>query len=199
MRSASASTHLAGRGATISDTGTERRRAIHDALVRLADGDRSAFDTLIDELWPIILSFSERGVGKSADAEDVAQEVFYRICARIADFDRTRDGLSWAFGIASYEILTHRKRLQRRREVSDADALENHLDATASPEGALLEQELSRALEEVMGGLTAEDREALGLGTRGVADGPASPKARKRKQRILLRLRDLFRSIYADT
>jgi len=89
--------------------------------------------------------------------------------------------------------------LQRRREVSHADALENHLDATASPEGALLEQELSRALEEVMGGLTAEDREALGLGTRGVADGPASPKARKRKQRILLRLRDLFRSIYADT
>src|SRR5215475_10928006 len=100
-----------------------RRKAIHDAMVRLSDGNRSAFDVLLDELWPVIVSFIERGVGPSADAEDVAQEVFYRVCSRIADFDPSRDGLSWAFGIASYEIMTHRKRAQRRREVSDESSL----------------------------------------------------------------------------
>ncbi|HEX5099319.1 MAG TPA: sigma-70 family RNA polymerase sigma factor [Polyangiaceae bacterium] len=168
-------------------------------MVRLSDGDRTACDALIDELWPIILSFAERGVGKSADAEDVAQEVFYRICSRIADFDRSRDGLSWAFGIASYEIMTHRKRLQRRREVDASEVLESQVDTTASPEGALLERELARALSELVGNLTAGDREALGLGARGVADGPATPKARKRKQRVLLRLRDLWRSLHADS
>jgi RNA polymerase sigma-70 factor (ECF subfamily) len=70
------------------------RKAIHDALVRLSDGDRTAFDVLLDQLWPVILSFARRGVGPGADAEDIAQEVFFRICSRITDFDRTRDGLS---------------------------------------------------------------------------------------------------------
>jgi len=55
-----------------------RRKVIHQAMVRLADGDRTAFDTLLDELWPVVLSFAQRGVGGGADAEDIAQEVFYR-------------------------------------------------------------------------------------------------------------------------
>lgn len=71
-----------------------RRTATHEAVVRLADGDREPFAVLVDELWPMILSFVERGIGRGADAEDVAQDVFLKICSRIADFDRTRDGLS---------------------------------------------------------------------------------------------------------
>jgi DNA-directed RNA polymerase specialized sigma24 family protein len=52
-----------------------RRKAIHEAMVRLSDGDRAAFDVLLDELWPVIAAFAERGVGRGADAEDIAQEV----------------------------------------------------------------------------------------------------------------------------
>ena len=115
-----------------------RRKVIHHAMVRLSDGDRTAFDVLLDELWPVLLSFAERGVGRGGDAEDVAQEVFYKICSRIADFDRSRDGLSWAFGIASYEIMTHRRRLQRRREVLDEASVTEQLDGSASQEEQLL-------------------------------------------------------------
>lgn len=166
--------------------------------MRLADGDRRAFDVLLDELWPVLLSFAARGVGPGADAEDVAQEVFYRICARSADFDRTRDGVSWAFGIASYEILTHRKRMKRRREVHDETALGGQVDRAASQEAALEEAELARALEQAVGALTDEDREALGLAPGMSGAGPATPFARKRKQRALDRLRELWRSIHGD-
>ncbi len=101
-----------------------RRRAIHDAMVRLADGERSAVSRLVDELWPVILAFAQGGVGHEQDAEDVAQDVFLRICSRISNFDRTRDGLSWAFGIAAFEIMTVRRRRQRRSEaVAAAPAL----------------------------------------------------------------------------
>src|SRR5690349_17015375 len=109
-----------------------RRKAIHDAMVRLSDGDRSAFDLLLDELWPVILSFAERGVGRGADAEDTAQEVFFKICSRIADFDRSRDGLSWAFAIASYEVMTCRRRQKRRREVNNEAAVAAQLDDSES-------------------------------------------------------------------
>lgn len=171
-----------------------RRTAIHEAMVRLADGDRSAFDVLLDALWPVILAFAQRGVGRSADAEDVAQEVFYRICARIADFDRSRDGLSWAFGIASYEIRTHRRRLSRRREV-EGDTSE-HLDGSASQEEQLAARELALALEQAVGALTREDRVALGL-----EEGPgeaAGATLRKRKQRALDRLRAIWRQIHGE-
>ncbi len=175
-----------------------RRTAIHDAMVRLSDGDRSAFDVLLDELWPVILSFAERGVGRGADAEDIAQEVFFRISSRIADFDRSRDGLSWAFGIASYEVMTHRKRAQRRRETNDDSSLATTLDPGASPEAMLVERELVLAFEHAVGALTDEDRAVLGLVAVAPVDGPASPATRKRKQRALDRLRSIWRSIHAD-
>jgi RNA polymerase sigma factor (sigma-70 family) len=175
-----------------------RRKAIHDAMVRLSDGDRSAFDVLLDELWPVILSFARRGLGGTLDAEDVAQEVFMKICSRIADFDRGRDGLSWAFGIVSYEVLTYRKRAQRRREVQDDLALEQAADPDGSQEGVLIERELALAFEQAVGALTEEDREVLGITSQGRLLGPASPAQRKRRQRALDRLRNVWRSIYGE-
>jgi RNA polymerase sigma-70 factor, ECF subfamily len=170
----------------------DRRRSIHEALVRLADGDRSGFSTLMAELWPVILAFAQRGLGQRADAEDVAQEVFVRICGRISELDRDRDGLSWAFGIARYEIMTQRKRTQRRREVSGSRATQE-ADLGPSQEAQLIDRELIAAAEGLVGALSASDREALGLGDDA---GPSGPRMRKRKQRALARLRDLWRSAH---
>jgi RNA polymerase sigma-70 factor (ECF subfamily) len=176
-----------------------RRKIIHDAMVRLADGDRTAFDVLLDELWPVILSFAQRGVGWGADAEDIAQEVFFRICARIADFDRGRDASSWAFGIASHEILTLRRRRQRRREVHDDASLAAQTDAAASQEDLLVNREVALALGDAVGALTEEDRRALGLLPESASNGVTAATLRKRKQRALGRLRDLWRSIHGES
>lgn len=173
-----------------------RRKAIHEAMVRLSDGDRTAFDILVDDLWPVILSFAERAVGQTADAEDIAQEVFYRICARIADFDRKRDGVSWAFGIASYEVMTHRRRLQRLREVSDDHAVAVHVDSSASQEEQLLNRELENAFTQTVGALTEDDRVSLGL-RNGVID-VSGAALRKRKQRAFGRLQGIWRQFYGD-
>lgn len=175
-----------------------RRKAIHEAMVRLSDGERGAFDVLLNELWPIILSFAERGVGLKADAEDVAQEVFSKICFRIADFDKARDGVSWAFGIASYEVMTHRKRTARRREIGDDAAIERIADGRAPQDVGLVEQELVAAFEAAVGALTDADREALGLQSDARADGPVGPALRKRKQRAIERLRKAWESMYGQ-
>jgi len=175
-----------------------RRKAIHDAMVRLSDGDRTAFPMLVDELWPVLLSFARRGVGDETDAEDIAQEVFYRICSRIPDFDPSRDGLSWAFGIARYEIMTHRRRRQRRREVHDETLLPGAEHPAPSQEELMLERELAGMLESTLGALTEDDRRSLGLIGPVVVDGLGGATLRKRKQRALDRLRDLWRSLYGE-
>jgi RNA polymerase sigma factor (sigma-70 family) len=186
-----------------------RRKLIHDAMVRLSDGDRSALQILIDELWPVILAFAQRGIAHpDGDAEDVAQEVFVRICSRISDFDRARDGLSWAFAIAGYEILTHRRRARRRREVPVSHELQRQPDPTASQEDALIQQDLADALADAIGHLTDGDRAALGIGEAPSRDASIAgdvvvgdvqnAAARKRRQRALGRLRTVWRRLHGE-
>lgn len=166
-------------------------------MVRLADGDRSAMNLLVSELWPVVLAFAKRGLGHEQDAEDVAQEVFLRICSRISDFDTTRDGLSWAFGIASYEIMTQRRRRTRRRELSGPHETDLELDPGASQEDIVIRAELAQAMTEIVGAMSDEDRESLGIDRDAAAELPG-PTLRKRRQRALDRLRVAWRRLYGE-
>lgn len=162
----------------------------------LADGDRSAMPVLVKELWPVLLAFAQRGLRDRQDAEDVAQEVFLRICSRISEFDRTRDALSWAFGIATFEVMTQRRRVQRRREKlglpDEADTGESR-----SAEDEALRAELRAVLTEALGHLSAEELGHLGL-DEGAPSTAATPAMRKRRQRALERLRIVWRRIYGE-
>jgi DNA-directed RNA polymerase specialized sigma24 family protein len=144
-------------------------------MYRLYEGDRSAFAPLADALWPVVLAFAQ---GADVEPEDVAQEVFLRLCTRMADYEPGRDAVSWVYGIARYEVLTQRKRRQRRRE--------------EGAEEELVQQDLVDRLTELVGQLTPEDRLALGL----EGEVPGGATQRKRKQRALDRLRALWRSLH---
>lgn len=175
----------------------DRRKAVQEAIVRLSDGDRTAMNGLVQHLWPVLLDFARRGLRHEHDAEDVAQEVFVRICSRISEFDRTRDGLSWAFGIASYEIMTVRRRRQRRREAFDSSILDAQHHPQASQEDALVRAELEDALLQVLGDLSIDDRAHLGL-IAAPQDGATGATLRKRRQRAVERLRTLWRRVYGE-
>jgi RNA polymerase sigma factor (sigma-70 family) len=172
-----------------------RREAIHNAILRLADGDRAAMPGLVEQLWPVLLSYAERGLRDYQAAEDVAQEVLLRISSRISELDRTRDPLSWAFGIATFEIMSQRKRRQRRRETLAVEHVQEPTASVQSVEDAAVQAELHAALTEALGKLSPDDLDHLGFG-EGTPTGAATPAKRKRKQRALERLRTLWRSIY---
>ena len=175
----------------------ERRKSIGDAIVRLADGDRSAMPKLAAELWPVLLAFAQRGLRDPQDAEDVAQEVFVRICSRISEFDPTRDGVSWAFGIAAFEIMTQRRRLQRRRENFSASGVAEVKDVIPSVEDEVIIGELRAVLTDALGQLSAYDLAQLGLGETALS-GAATPAMRKRRQRAIERLRIVWRRLYGE-
>lgn len=153
---------------------------------------------LVEQLWPVLLSYAERGLRDSQAAEDVAQEVLFRISSRISELDRSRDPLSWAFGIATFEIMSQRKRQNRRRETLVGEAVPESTATTPSVEDAVIHAELHAALADALGQLSADDVEQLGLVGPGRL-GPATPAMRKRRQRALDRLRTIWRSIYGQS
>lgn len=161
-------------------------------MVRLAEGDRGAFDAVFAGLWPELLAFVRGAMCGDPDAEDLAQKTLLKIFFRISEFDTGRDGVAWAFGIAIYELRTLRRTRQRRREVS-ADSALPAPDRRPTPEAMAIENDLRRALAESIGELTDADRAVLLPADGG--DATVSPAAwRKRRQRALERLRSVWRN-----
>jgi RNA polymerase sigma-70 factor (ECF subfamily) len=173
-----------------------RRTAVSDALSRLADGDRSAFSVVMTELWPVVFAFVRKTVRESADAEDVAQEVFVKVASRIADYDRSRDGLTWVYAIAAFEVRTHLRRLQRRREVPPLAEDAEPADPMPSPVDLMIEEEISRTLVGALGELSDADQTLLGIGERSADSGLTGTAIRKRRQRALGRLRAVWSKLY---
>lgn len=173
-------------------TEAERHR-IHEAMVRLADGDRGAFATVFEGLWPDLRRFTSRALLAHPDAEDVAQQALLKVFARISDFDTARDGVAWAFGIAAFEVRTLRRKLARRREMA-ADLALGEMATGQTPEEVVIDRDVRMALLEVLGELSEADRQAL-LGNSASGVSPAA--WRKRRQRALERLRGLWRRRHA--
>ena len=181
---------------TILRMDAARRTAISDALARLADGDRSAFSVVMAELWPVILAFVKRAVREVADAEDVAQEVFVKVASRIADYDRSRDGLTWVYAIAAFEIRTHLRRLQRRREAPPLAETGEPADPAPSQIDFMIDEEITRMLTSALGELSEGDRALLGVGESSLDVALTGTAIRKRRQRALSRLRAVWSKLY---
>jgi len=160
-------------------------------MVRFADGERAAFQPLFDALWPVLLAFTSRTLEPTADAEDAAQAAMLKVFSRIADFDRGRDGVSWALGIAGYEVMTVRKQRSRRREAGSG-SFERMEQQGANVEERLLADELREVVRSLVGELPERDRAALAYAFTGAAP-PTDETARKRRFRALERLRSALR------
>jgi RNA polymerase sigma factor (sigma-70 family) len=173
----------------------DQRRQIHDAMVRFADGDRTAFRAVFDGLWPALLGVSARSLPVRADAEDAAQHAMLKIFSRIADMDRSRDGVAWAITIASFEVMTVRRQRQRRRESPD-DALVAAADHEPRADERVWRAQLSDALRTTVGGLAERDQVAIAAWLDEAAPTAATETVRKRRFRAIERLRAAWRNAH---
>ncbi len=152
------------------------RRQLHEAIVGLANGDRARFPEVFAELWPRVLRFVKRTIGEAPDAEDVAQRVLINIFFRIAEFDTSRDGVAWVFGVAAWEVRTHLRQRQRRRETPTSEVTREPETGAPSPETLAIQRDLDAALEDALGALTPAESD----GARAASDsrrttGPCQP------------------------
>jgi RNA polymerase sigma factor (sigma-70 family) len=174
------------------------RQRLSANLVRLAAGEREVFDHVYAALWPPLLALAARLLGNDVDAEDATQEAILKVLGNVDQYDASRDALSWAYAITTFEARTVLKRRSRRREAS---APVPELASTGStPELDAADAELRTQLATAVDLLSDADRQEIaayiGLLSEGGASGSLAPAQRKRRQRALARLKLIWRRLH---
>ncbi|HYC76854.1 MAG TPA: sigma-70 family RNA polymerase sigma factor [Planctomycetota bacterium] len=89
-------------------------------LVRRArDGDAAAFEEIVRLCLPRVLGVARSVVGRAADAEDVAQVVFYKVYRRLDTFREEASFYTWLYRVtvnAANDRLKQRRRDRSRQE-----------------------------------------------------------------------------------
>lgn len=132
-------------------------------LLRLAQaGDREAFDSLVSRHGRMVLSIAKGVTRNTADAEDVAQEVFVRFFRSLKRVDPERPLEPWLVRLTlnAAKSLVGRSPRLREQILPDPEA---QASAGGGPAEALNRQEFSNALGEALNSLADREREVFQL------------------------------------
>src|SRR3954467_3279917 len=89
-------------------------------MLKVRDGDRSAFETLVEKYKQPVINLVARTVGDPTEAEDIAQHVFVQVYKSAHRYEVTAKFSTWLFTIARNLSLNE----IRRRARHPADSLE---------------------------------------------------------------------------
>lgn len=170
------------------------REQLNDNMVRLADGDRKAFDFVYELLWPVIRSFASRLMHDRDLADDMAQQALIKVFYKASTFRADRDALTWALSIAANECRSLLRRSSERAHGLLPDAtLANLISETPSPLEHAEREQLKTLLRELLSELQPHEAETLLIQAWDL-ERPEIPPAtyRKRLQRALKRARALW-------
>jgi RNA polymerase sigma-70 factor, ECF subfamily len=141
----------------------ERERVVRET----AKGETPTFEAIYDEHFAFVWRSARRlGVQESAQ-DDVAQEVFVVVHARLAQFEGRSSIKTWLFGILVHVVRNHRRTIARKQphEAHDDEGrLEFiHDDASRGPHERAVKAEALRTLHAVLDGLDDDKREVFVL------------------------------------
>ena len=129
-------------------------------MARVGRGDQAAVQTLVARKLPRMLQLAQRILNDAAEAEDVAQEVFYRAW---------KQAPNWKPGGARFDTWLHRvalnlcyDRLRRRREQVMAEPPEQ-VDTGPAPDRGLMARDTGVRVTAALGALPDRQREAVVL------------------------------------
>lgn len=115
-------------GSTVAEGAPDLDRLALEA----AGGDKRALGKLCRELQHPIYRLALRMLSDPHDAEDATQEVLVRIVTNLGSFEGRSRFMTWAYTVATRQLLRTRKRLVES-SVRGADAFAAALDAGLGP------------------------------------------------------------------
>ena len=139
-------------------------------VLRVQQGDKSAFDLLVLKYQHRIMHLVNRYVKDPSEAQDVAQDTFIKAYRALADFRGESAFYTWLYRIAintakNYLLSRSRRHFDNEIEVQDAEQVENaaQLKDMDTPENLLMNEQIVKVIKEAIEKLPEEMRIAITL------------------------------------
>jgi len=130
-------------------------------LIRAQDGDDQAFTELMQAYQNPVYNLCFRMLGNQGDAEDAAQETFWRAYQSIKKCDRDKKFATWLLSIAAHHCID----LQRKRRLPILDIedwMEETLpESTPTPENSFVSKVERQRITAMLQQLQPQDRAAI--------------------------------------
>ncbi len=141
--------------------------ADQELVARAASGSREAFDDLVRRHQVSIVSLAHALTNGSADAEDLAQEVFLRAWRSLRGFRGDSTFRTWLHRVAVNVIHSHHGRMSRLRRMfqppsADPDATDP-IEQAADPVNVESDVVMRDAIDKALASLPEELRVAVTL------------------------------------
>lgn len=132
-----------------------------DMLIRAQNGDEEAFTSLVLQYQNPVYHLCYRMLGNAQEAEDAAQETFWRAYQAIRRYDRNRSFATWLLSIAAHYCIDQ----QRKKRITTLD-IEDWMeevipDHTPEPEKQIRENEERQSIQSLLSTLNPQDRAAV--------------------------------------
>lgn len=132
-----------------------------DWLTKALKGDDEAFACLVERYQSPVVHLCYRMLGDASEAEDAAQETFWRAYSALSRYDPDRSFVTWLLSIAAHYCID----LQRKKKLPtlEIDAYEEFdaPDSGPSPEHMMVVTESQQAVRRVLAELAPLDRAAI--------------------------------------
>ncbi len=133
-----------------------------ELMVRGAAGDQDAFRVLVERWQGKVLGFLTRTLGSEAEAEDVAQDTFVRMCRSAGSYRAEGRFASWLFRIAG-NLARSRARRRKIVQFISFDPSKHDVPVAPQVEEEVQRRELREALQQALNKLPKRQREAFVL------------------------------------
>jgi RNA polymerase sigma-70 factor (ECF subfamily) len=133
-------------------------------LRQAQNGDEMAFNEIVETFQTPVFNLCYRMLGTAEEAEDAAQESFWRAYNAIQKYDPARSFATWLLSIAAHYCIDQQRR--RRLPVTEIDEIMEETAADINipnPEHAAVENEHQAQVQELLDTLPELDRAAIVL------------------------------------
>ncbi len=126
-------------------------------------GNEEAYCRLVEHYQKGVFNLCYRMLGNRQEAEDAAQEVFWRAYRALHRYDPTRSFQTWLLSIASHFCIDQQRKRRLNLVEIDTPFEETYHDNSPTPESVYNHNEQASQIEELMNELKPTDRAALVL------------------------------------
>jgi RNA polymerase sigma-70 factor (ECF subfamily) len=146
------------------------RRADHELVSMVQQGDKRAFDFLVLKYQQKVASLVSRYIRDSTEVMDVTQEAFLKAYRALPGFRGESAFYTWLYRIAINTVKNHLVAQGRRPPGDDVEAevaeqmdMGNRLREFGTPESHLLTEEIARTVQTALDELPDDLRTAIVL------------------------------------